>query len=314
MLPPTSNIKTPNSAWKRETSPFVFLDEARPWAAESRVAAVSAFGFGGTNSPRRCLASHHGAAMGGAAGRRLDLGAVPVPRRRSRGGARDRGAARQARGRDAAPARPRADGVRAGRGPVQLAIVADSTDDLRDKLARRAPARPARASCSQAPVVAADQLALLCPGQGSQKVGMLRRAVRRSSRGCTASCEARRGVDAGKLYPAAAYTPAERTAQTEALTDTRVAQPALGIVDLAAAELLAALGVRPDLVAGHSYGELAALAVAGAIGEADLLALSQARGEAILAAAAALGRPGHDGGGRGGTRRSSSRSCAARAS
>ena len=49
VLPPTLNIKTPNPAWSRETSPFTFLDKARPWVAEHRVAAVSAFGFGGTN-------------------------------------------------------------------------------------------------------------------------------------------------------------------------------------------------------------------------------------------------------------------------
>src|SRR5262249_49483881 len=48
-LPPTLNIKKPNAAWKPDDSPFVFLDQARPWPVEERVAAVSAFGFGGTN-------------------------------------------------------------------------------------------------------------------------------------------------------------------------------------------------------------------------------------------------------------------------
>ncbi|MDD9372181.1 MAG: beta-ketoacyl synthase N-terminal-like domain-containing protein, partial [Acidimicrobiales bacterium] len=47
--PPTLHVDQPNQAWDRESSPFVFLDEARPWPSERRVAGVSAFGFGGTN-------------------------------------------------------------------------------------------------------------------------------------------------------------------------------------------------------------------------------------------------------------------------
>src|SRR5262249_18549151 len=49
VLPPTLNIKSPNPAWARDKSPFVFLDQARPWPTHERVAAVSAFGFGGPN-------------------------------------------------------------------------------------------------------------------------------------------------------------------------------------------------------------------------------------------------------------------------
>ncbi|WP_240676984.1 beta-ketoacyl synthase N-terminal-like domain-containing protein, partial [Actinacidiphila soli] len=49
--PPTLHLKQPNSAWKADSSPFVFHSEARPWAAPpaERIAGLSAFGFGGTN-------------------------------------------------------------------------------------------------------------------------------------------------------------------------------------------------------------------------------------------------------------------------
>jgi acyl transferase domain-containing protein len=49
VLPPTLHIDRPNEVWDPETSPFVFLDRARPWLDDRRRAGVSSFGFGGTN-------------------------------------------------------------------------------------------------------------------------------------------------------------------------------------------------------------------------------------------------------------------------
>jgi [acyl-carrier-protein] S-malonyltransferase len=47
------------------------------------------------------------------------------------------------------------------------------------------------------------------------------------------------------------------------LSDTRVAQPLLYLVDWGWAIALSDSGIEPDIVAGHSLGELAALAIAG---------------------------------------------------
>ena len=43
--------------------------------------------------------------------------------------------------------------------------------------------------------------------------------------------------------------------------------------------LLTALGVEADFFAGHSYGEYAALAAAGALTDDDLIRLSYRRGQ-----------------------------------
>ena len=52
VLPPTINVNAPNSKMDWENSPFYVNTHARPWvrsADHPRRAAVSAFGFGGSN-------------------------------------------------------------------------------------------------------------------------------------------------------------------------------------------------------------------------------------------------------------------------
>src|SRR5215831_17981789 len=90
---------------------------------------------------------------------------------------------------------------------------------------------------------------------------------------------------AAAMFPPTAFDADEKARQQEALTDTRVAQPALGIAGLAVHDALAMAGVRPEMVGGHSYGELVALCAAGVIDRRDLLPVSAARAEAILGAA-----------------------------
>jgi len=49
VLPPTLNIEKPNKFYKKETSPFYFLNKSIPWIKEVRKSGISAFGFGGAN-------------------------------------------------------------------------------------------------------------------------------------------------------------------------------------------------------------------------------------------------------------------------
>ena len=61
-----------------------------------------------------------------------------------------------------------------------------------------------------------------------------------------------------RIYPVPAFNEAERSANEAALRATEVAQPAIGGVSLGLFRVLDHFGVRPDLVGGHSFGELTA--------------------------------------------------------
>ncbi|ETA01933.1 polyketide synthase family protein, partial [Frankia sp. CcI6] len=290
--PPTLHIDTPNAYWDAESSPFYFDDVAKPWVApaERRHAGVSAFGFGGTNF-HVVLSAYDG---GPEPAHGLD--SWPAELFVVRG--TDRAAATRALDRlaelivanDAAgrPFRLRdlASTVCAERGgPVQLAFVADDLDALPTAIdqARTFTSNPRAGLFVRDQDADPGATAFLFPGQGSQRPGMLADLFIAFPRLRSVLDLAPRWADT--MFPPAAFSREQKAAQAAAITDTRAAQPTLGLAGLAVHDLLTSLGVRPDHVAGHSYGELVALCAAGALDRRDLIGLSEARAAAILAAA-----------------------------
>ncbi|MFE3996602.1 SDR family NAD(P)-dependent oxidoreductase [Streptomyces goshikiensis] len=292
--PPTLHIDTPNPAWHEDSSPFAFVTEARPWTAPAarRIAGVSAFGFGGTN--------YHAvlAGYGGAAEPRHGREEWPAELFCFRG--EDRRAAGRAMARLAARLEQNDTGGRpwalrdlaaetaaaAGTGPVRVAVVAAGLDELAVRLERARAFSAGEGVHVREETADPGRVAFLFPGQGSQRVGMLGELF-------TAFPALRELLDeapapvVSAVFPPGAFSAGARAAQRAAVTDTRVAQPALGLAGAAAHRLLELLGVRPDCVAGHSYGELTALWAAGVYGTPDLLRLSARRAEAIVTAAGA---------------------------
>jgi acyl transferase domain-containing protein len=294
--PPTIHLTRPNPAWHPQQSPFAFYTEARPWPAPAseRIAGVSAFGFGGTNF--HVVLSAYANAPEPRHARRLwpaELFCFRGP---------DRTAAHQSirqlleslpgdgerpwPGRLAALAASTAAKAAGRSGPIQVAVVARDLAELETLLHRALAGEhdPARGLVQPARVepVGPGQVAFLFPGQGSQRPGALAELF-------VAFPELRHYLELDRasaelLFPPAAFDQAARREQEERVRDTRVAQPVLGIGGLAVDHLLRRLGVRPDMTAGHSYGELVGLCVAGAFDAATLLDLSRERAEAILGA------------------------------
>ncbi len=87
------------------------------------------------------------------------------------------------------------------------------------------------------------------------------------------------------VFPPTTLDDAAREQARRSLTATEVAQPAVGAASVGMLRLLRSLGVTPDAVAGHSYGELVALHAAGCLTVEALATLSEARGRLMHDAA-----------------------------
>jgi len=121
-------------------------------------------------------------------------------------------------------------------------------------------------------VVGGDRvIAFVFPGQGSQQVGMGRALAERFPE-CRETFEQ---ADAALGMPISTLCfegPADR------LTLTEYTQPALVTVSTAAARVLAARGVQPAFLAGHSLGEYSAHVAAGTLSFGDTLRTVRNRG------------------------------------
>ncbi len=96
----------------------------------------------------------------------------------------------------------------------------------------------------------------LFPGQGSQEPGMGKALVEAFPAAAAALVERSRTIVGGEFLNRLFG------ADQEELRETRIAQPAVFLASMAAAEALRSLGVNPSGAAGHSLGEYSALVAA----------------------------------------------------
>lgn len=301
ILPPTIKVEEPADVIK-DSSVFYLNTEPRPWITPKnrpRRASVSAFGFGGSNyhvtleeylgktavRPYRVFPAElflFSADTPDALADAIEAGASDVD---------DASLAHAA-------SQTHAD-FRAG-AKARAAIVAESAEDLKAKAqalasqirAGEVGVRPFKADCVASLDAPVDgKIAFMFSGQGSQYVGMgsdLAMAFPAARQVWDRAASHKR---TGKLrldklsFPPAAFDQVDFGAQTQALTEMQHAQPAIAAVALSQLSLLSQLGLKADMAAGHSFGEIMALHLAGVMNADTALTVAAERG-ALMAKAA----------------------------
>jgi acyl transferase domain-containing protein/acyl carrier protein len=308
ILPPTIKITAPNPKLNIEQSPFYLNTETRPWirsSAHPRRASVSAFGFGGSNF-HIALEEYLGAAPRAQrlATQVCDLVLLGAPTADELLCQIDLMLERTASlARIASDSRAAWDAQKEM--PYRLALVAVERADLFTALRAahsRIHAQPQAAfdlpdgTCYGIDAVTGD-LAMLFPGQGSQYVGMgAAVAMQFSSARLVWDHAADQNIaEHGNLqnvvFPRPAFDAQSIAAQSDILTRTEWAQPAIGAHSAALQAVLSELGINADCYAGHSFGEVSALHAGGVYDAQAAIKIAQIRG-VLMQRAAAQSQPG----------------------
>ena len=312
-LPPSLNFQQPNSNFDFASAPFRVNTELMPWDVGRecvRRAAVSAFGFGGTNfhfvmeeyipgriadesKVRVSVVPEADYGQNAAAILKTPLRGAVVIGDESEAAilARLQSLQRKAvAGNAPEPAPPYESDLRA---EVRLAIDFGNAAELADKAARAIKAfeenqparwkalRPKGIFLGRGPV---PKVAFLFTGQGSQYVNMLR-TLRETEPIVTKVFDEADGTMIpllGRTLSSCIYLDESNEealqAGEEGLKQTAITQPAVLSAETAIARLLGAYGISPDMVMGHSLGEYGALVAAGAISFDEALRAVSARG------------------------------------
>ena len=308
--PPHANVELPLSPITDPNSPVYLLKEARPWIAHPdypRRAGVSAFGFGGTNF--HAVLEEYAAAPVTSQGadrwpcellifRAASMSAlveeIEQLRRALATGARPRlvdlafSYVHRAQARQADKA--------------CLSLVVESLEQLEAALELtlnhlrqgKSPPLPPHISLGLDASIANQSIAFLFPGQGSQYPNMAREVALYCPEMRQSIEFADRSLDADQLggrlssfiYPPSSYSGQEEEDFRLRLTNTQIAQPALGALAAGYIDLAARLGLKPAMTCGHSYGEYGALYCAGVLSREDFLNLSATRGRVMATACA----------------------------
>ncbi len=316
VLPPTIKVERPTRSLEAGKTAFYVNTQPRPWMPRPdhpRYGAVSAFGFGGSNF--HCLLEEHSPEktqvdwdqdiqilpFSAPDSTSLATSVHEFSKRLTDSASTASSPSRSWERFRALAARQRAD-FQVGDECRLCLVVERETADLPKLLTdtlQRLRQQPDAAVWNLPAGVwfqkgeANGKLAVLFPGQGGTRTGMLRDLVCQFPEMHRLLAEADQcfATDRGGntrlsdkprlsdlIFPHPAFTQEDTEANDQALRATDVAQSAIGALSLGAWRVLERFGIQASAFAGHSYGELVALCAAGSYDEKTLHRLSAIRG------------------------------------
>lgn len=286
VFPPTLNYRTPDPEIDLESAGFHVPVQPSEWPRSQdrpRYLEVNAFGFGGANYVVQ-LEEYRDASG-------QVMTSVPLPEKTETHRPSDRKRSAPVQGVSFFSTRI------AGQ-PYRVGVVAPSETESRKKVENLIPSesggvlseKSLRVMGRQGVFAAPDDrqvkpLAFVFAGQGSQYVGMSKELYQTFP-------EIRKWMD--KIAAVADFDLLDLlfNSKEEDLQKTRWQQPALYTMEFAMVQNLISMGVNPEAMAGHSLGELVALAIAGVFSYSDGFRIVNKRAQCMDKASGLRGDPG----------------------